>query len=235
MNAPRILVIDDEPQVHRFLKPALAAAGYQAERADTGDEGLRLARLRPPAAILLDLGLPDRDGQEVLILLRHQQSLPVVVISARDRIEEKVRALDSGADDYVEKPFAIPELLARLRACLRRVLVHEAGPAPWRNEDLEVDLLRRQAAVEGKVLDLTAREYDLLATLVRHAGSAVTYRQLLNAVWGPQHIEQLQYVRVYVGHLRQKLGPSAAKLLRTETGVGYRLLDARPSSPPKDG
>lgn len=224
LPVPRILVIDDEPQVHRFLRPALEAAGYQPDRADTGTEGLRMARLRPPAAILLDLGLPDRDGQAVLVALREHQHMPVVVITARDRTEEKVRALDNGADDYVEKPFAVPELLARLRACLRRALVHDAGPDPWRNGGLAVDLVRRQVSVDGTALALTAREYDLLAALVRHAGSAVTHLQLLREVWGPLHGDQLQSVRVYIGHLRQKLGPEAARLIRTETSVGYRLM-----------
>ncbi len=158
-------------------------------------------------------------------------SPPVVVVSARDRTEEKVRALDNGADDYVEKPFAVPELLARLRACLRRVLVHEVGPDPWRNGVLAVDLLGRTVTVDGEPLVLTAREYDLLAALVRHAGRAVTYRQLLHEVWGAQHSEQSQYVRVYIGHLREKLGPEAAKLIRTETGIGYRLQDAKTTAP----
>lgn len=227
MNTCRVLVIDDEPHVHRFLAPALAAAGYHADRADTGAEGLRLARLRPPAAILLDLGLPDQDGQTVLVALRQHCATPVVVISARDQTDEKIRALDSGADDYVEKPFAVPELLARLRACLRRVIIHEAGPEPWRHDPLEVDLVRRKVTVAGAELGLTAREYSLLAVLVRHAGGVVTHQQLLDAVWGPHHSEQLQYLRVYIGHLRQKLGPEVAKLILTETGIGYRLLESR--------
>ena len=226
---PRILVVDDEPQVHRFLRPALEAAGYQVDRADTGREALNLARLRPPSAVLLDLGLPDRDGHEVLAALRQQQEVPVVVISARDQTEEKVKALDNGADDYVEKPFAVPELLARLRACLRRGVAKEPGQELWRNGSLTVDLVRHTVRTNGQELALTAREYGLLAALVRHAGSLVTHRQLLNEVWGPQHGDQLQYLRVYVGHLRSKLGPDAAQLIRTETGVGYRLLEPRSS------
>ena len=226
MTAARlsVLVIDDEPQIHRFLGPALEAAGYAALRAETAREGLRLAAARGPACVLLDLGLPDMDGKDVLARLRAFSGVPVIIISARDREAEKVAALDAGADDYVEKPFGIAELLARMRAATRRVLLMEA-PAPIvTTGPLEVDLDRRLARVGGAELALTPREWDLLAALARDLGRVVTQRRLLTQVWGPAHVEDSQYLRVYVGQLRAKLGV-AASLLRTEPGVGYRLLE----------
>jgi two-component system KDP operon response regulator KdpE len=225
MTGARILVIDDEPQLHRFLKPALEAAGYQAERAETAAEGLRLAATRSPAAVLLDLGLPDMDGQDALEKLRAFSQVPILIISAREREAEKIRALDSGADDYVEKPFALGELLARLRACLRRGLVQEGAAEIWRAGGVEVDLVRRRVRTGGQELTLSPREYDLLAMLVRNAGRVLTHRQLLTAVWGKSHVEDLQYLRVYVGHLRQKLGPQGGTLIGTEAGIGYRLVE----------
>lgn len=222
----KILVIDDEKQIHRFLKPALEAAGFSVERADDGAEGLRLAATRAPDAILLDLGLPDLDGQEVLIRLRAFSRVPVMVISARDRQEEKIRALDSGADDYVEKPFALGELLARLRACLRRGLAEDGAGEPWRGGEATIDLLRRRVTLAGEEVTLSPREFALLALLARNAGRVLTHRQLLTAVWGPAHVEDVQYLRVYVGHLRNKLGASGAKLIRTEAGIGYRLMES---------
>jgi two-component system KDP operon response regulator KdpE len=215
MTGARILVVDDEPQLHRFLKPALEAAGYEVERADSAAEGLRLAATRSPAAVLLDLGLPDMDGQVVLEKLRAFSQVPILIISARDREAEKIRALDSGADDYVEKPFALGELLARLRACLRRVLVQEGAAEIWRSGGVEVDLVRRRVRTEGQELTLSPRD----------AGRVLTHRQLLMAVWGKGHAEDLQYLRVYVGHLRQKLGPHGATLIGTEAGIGYRLVE----------
>lgn len=225
MNGARILVVDDEPQIHRFLKPALEAAGYLVERADTASEGLRLAAVRAPAAVLLDLGLPDMDGQQALVQLRAMTQVPIIVVSARDQETEKVQALDNGADDYVEKPFAMGELLARVRACLRRELAQHGAAQPWRHRGVEVDLLRRRVMVGGSDVALSPREYDLLAALVRNAGRVLTHRQLLTAVWGPGHAEDVQYLRVYVGHLRQKLGPTGAGLIATEAGIGYRLAD----------
>lgn len=228
MSGLRILVVDDEPQVHRFLKPALEAEGYTVDRADTALAGLRLAAMRPPDAVLLDLGLPDLDGQDALPRFRAITQVPVLVVSARDDDAEKVRALDSGADDYIEKPFALPELLARLRACLRRALVQDGVAQPWRGHGVEVDLIRRRVMSEEKEVALTPREYDLLVLLVRNAGRVLTHKHLLRGVWGPQHSEDVQYLRVYIGHLRQKLGPAAAGLIRTEAGVGYRLAESAP-------
>ena len=225
MIETRVLVIDDEPQIHRFLRPALEGAGYAVERAETAADGLRLAATRSPSLVLLDLGLPDMDGQDVLRQLRSGSAVPVVILSARDRDAEKVEALDNGADDYVEKPFSVAELLARIRAALRH-----ARPANGRASEhftagaLEVDMARRTVKVAGEPVQLSPLEYSLLTLLARDAGRVLTHRQLLTGVWGPAHVHDVQYLRVYVGHLRQKLG-SAAHLLATEPGVGYRLLE----------
>lgn len=221
---PIILVIDDEPQIHRFLGPALEAAGYAPLRADNARDGLRLAAARGPACILLDLGLPDMDGKEALERLRAFSDVPVIVVSARDREAEKVAALDAGADDYVEKPFGLAELLARLRAATRRALLAEAPSPSVKTGPLEVDLEHRMVRVSGAEISVTPREWELLAALARDLGKVVTQRHLLTEVWGPAHAEDSQYLRVYVGQLRQKLG-EAARLLRTEPGVGYRLLE----------
>ena len=228
MHRTRILVIDDEPQIHRFLRPALEASGYAVERADTAADGLASARARPPALILLDLGLPDMDGQDALTQLRAASQVPVVVLSARDQEAGKVAALDSGADDYVEKPFGLDELLARIRAALRHAHPGTAASEMFHGEGLVVNMARRVVSASGAPVQLTPREYDLLALLARHSGKVLTHRHLLNTVWGPAHGEDVQYLRVYVGHLRQKLGPAAARLLITEPGVGYRLLDRAP-------
>ncbi|MFH5926302.1 response regulator [Roseomonas xinghualingensis] len=223
---PRVLVVDDEPQIHRFLSPALAASGYEPVQAENAMAGLRLAATHAPAAVLLDLGLPDLDGQEVIPRLRAFTSAPIIVLSARDGETAKVAALDAGADDFVEKPFALAELLARLRAALRRAAASVGRDAPTRVVQvgqLEMDLVARTATLGGTPLKLTPREWGLLAALARAgAGRVVTQRQLLSAVWGPGHTESPQYLRVYIGHLRQKLG-EAATLIRTEPGVGYRL------------
>ena len=230
MNAaylPRILVIDDEPQIHRFLGPALTAAGYEPLRAESAAMGLRMAAAQSPAAIVLDLGLPDMDGQTAIPRLKAFTDAPIIVLSARDRESEKVSALDAGAEDYVEKPFALGEFLARLRALLRRAAMSAADIATRvRVGPLEIDFGSRSARLDGvaEPLRLTPREWDLLAVFVRSPGLVITHRQLLSAVWGPAHTEDAQYLRVYIGHLRQKLG-HAAGLLQTEPGVGYRFGD----------
>lgn len=227
-SAPRILVIDDEPQIHRFLGPALEAAGFQPLHAETAAEGLRVAAERSPAAVLLDLGLPDQDGQAVIPRLRAFLAVPIVVLSARDREDQKIIALDAGADDYVQKPFSLGELLARLRAALRRTQGEGAVAAAQRilTGPLEIDLARRLVRVGGgEPVRLTPREWDLLAALARAgAGRVVTHRHLLAAVWGQAHVNDTQYLRVYIGQLREKLGP-AARVIRTEPGVGYRFGD----------
>jgi len=220
----RILVIDDEAQIHRFLKPALEAAGYEVERAETAAEGLRIAAGRAPDAVLLDLGLPDMDGQEVLQRLRAFSEVPVLILSAREREAEKITALDSGADDYLEKPFSVGELLARLRACLWRRLTQQGAQPVFSAGPLSVDLLKHEVRVDGAVVALSRREFDLLAMLARNPGRMMTHRQLLVAVWGPAHVEDVQYLRVYIGQLRNKLGDAAA-LIMTEPGIGYRLRE----------
>lgn len=221
----RVLVVDDEPQIHRFLRPALEAAGYAVERADTAAECLRLAASRAPDAVLLDLGLPDLDGQEALARLRGFSAVPVIVLSARDREADKIAALDGGADDYVEKPFGIGELLARIRTALRHRRAQDAVPETVRLPGLEVDLVQRRArGADGTALALSPREWSLLALFARNAGRVLTHRQLLIAVWGPAHADDVQYLRVYVGQLRQKLG-TAAHLIATEPGVGYRMAE----------
>ena len=225
MSGARILVIDDEPQIHRFLKPALEAAGLVVDRADTAAEGLRLAAARAPEVVLLDLGLPDMDGQEALRRLRAFSAVPVIVLSARDREGDKITALDAGADDYVEKPFGVGELLARIRAAQRHARAQGGVPELFAADGVEMDLASRRVRVDGAPIVLSPREYDLLALMVRHAGRVMTHTQMLTAVWGPAHRDDVQYLRVYVGHLRQKLGPAGPRLIRTEPGVGYRFAE----------
>ncbi len=223
MISGRILVVDDEPQIHRFLTPALSAAGYVPLRAERGETGLREAASQAPDLMLLDLGLPDMDGQEVLRRLRAFSSIPVIILSARDREAEKIAALDHGADDYVEKPFALGELLARIRNSLRRTgtLMTPAQPL----ELSGITISAHQASRGGDILPLTKREFELLHLLARNRGRVLTHRQILTALWGPAHVEDVAYLRVYIGQLRRSLGEDAAKLIVTEPGVGYRLRD----------
>ena len=222
---PRILVIDDEPQIHRFLSPALDAAGYEPKRADSGQEGLRGIALWSPDAVVLDLGLPDMDGKDVLVRAREFYSKPIIILSARDREAEKIEALDLGAADYVEKPFGVGELLARIRASLRQT----ADPAVHRGRvvagDVTIDLDRRLVTRHGQPVRLTPKEYDLLGHLARHAGKLVGHADLLTAVWGAAHVADTQYLRVVIGQLRHKLeaDPAQPQLILTEPAVGYRL------------
>lgn len=222
---PRILVIDDEPQIHRFLSPALDAAGYEPKRADSGQEGLRGIALWSPEAVVLDLGLPDMDGKDVLVRAREFYSGPVIILSARDREAEKIEALDLGANDYVEKPFGVGELLARIRASLRQGAVSAAPKGPVVAGDVVIDPENRLVTRRGEPVRLTPKEYDLLAYLARHAGKLVGHTELLTAVWGAAHAADTQYLRVVIGQLRQKLEPDPAHpcLIMTEPGVGYRL------------
>lgn len=222
---PRILVIDDEPQIHRFLSPALDAAGYEPKRADSGQEGLRGIALWSPEAVVLDLGLPDMDGKDVLLRAREFYSGPVIILSARDREAEKIEALDLGANDYVEKPFGVGELLARIRASLRQGAVAAAPKGPVVAGDVVIDPESRLVTRRGEPVRLTPKEYDLFAYLARHAGKLVGHKELLTAVWGAAHAADTQYLRVVIGQLRQKLEPDPAHpcLIMTEPGVGYRL------------
>jgi two-component system KDP operon response regulator KdpE len=219
------LVIDDELQIRRLLRVCLEAKGYQVIEAATGQEGITQAAQYPPQVVLLDLGLPDMDGVAVLKRLREWTQVPVVVLSVRDREDDKISALDNGADDYVTKPFSTGELLARLRVAQRH-----AQPAPedaiFHSGDLEIDLVGRTVTLKGKQVKLTATEYSLLRFFAQQAGKVLTHRQLLREVWGPNYTEQTHYLRVYMTHLREKLelDPSKPTLLITEPGVGYRLV-----------
>ncbi|MDO1530543.1 response regulator transcription factor [Fulvimonas sp. R45] len=227
-NAPRVLVIDDEVQIRRFLDIGLRAEGYAVLLAGTAAEGLALAATQSPDVVVLDIGLPDREGHEVLAELRQWSQVPVLMLSVRDAESEKVRALDNGANDYVTKPFGIQELMARLRALLRNHAAAGAPEAPprWDDGRLAVDLARREVALDGAPLALTRKEYAVLALLLRHAGRVVGQQQLLREIWGPTHVQDTHYLRIVVGKLRQKLGddPASPRWLKTEPGVGYRFL-----------
>lgn len=226
---PRILVIDDEPQIHRFLGPALDAAGYEPIRADDATAGLREIARKPPDAVVLDLGLPDMDGKAVIQAIREWSSVPILVLSVRDAETEKIAALDAGADDYVTKPFSTGELLARLRALLRSRGERGAEPAAIRIGGLEIDLASRTVSVDGAAIKLTRKEFDVVALLARNAGKLVGHRQLLTTIWGPAHVADTHYLRIAIGHVREKIGDDAAdpRFILTEPGVGYRLVDAR--------
>lgn len=225
--APVALVIDDEPQIRRLLRVTLEANSYRVFDAATGQDGVAQAAQRRPDVVLLDLGLPDLEGVEVLKRLREWSKVPVIILSVRDREDDKVAALDAGADDYVTKPFNSAELLARLRAALRHAQP-QGAEAIFRTGDLEVDLAARVVRQRGQEVKLTPIEYALLRLLVTHAGKVLTHRQLLTEVWGPKAVEQTHYLRVHIAHLREKLEekPSDSELIRTEPGIGYRLVEA---------
>ena len=222
---PVVLIIEDEAQMRRFLRASLTSNGYQVVETDTAEAGLAQAAARNPELVLLDLGLPDQDGLVVTQRLREWAKTPIIVISARGREEDKIQALDAGADDYLTKPFGVGELLARIRVALRNAARGELGSSQFSVGPLKVDLVRRQVLVKGQEVHLTPIEYKLLATLVKHAGRVITHRQLLREVWGPNSSDQTQYLRVYMGQLRHKLeeNPSRPQFLTTEPGVGYRL------------
>jgi two-component system, OmpR family, KDP operon response regulator KdpE len=226
-SAPLVLLIEDEPQMRRFLRTALESNDYRLVEAGTAREGLAHAAARNPDLILLDLGLPDRDGLEVARELREWTGTPIIVISARGQEADKVKALDLGADDYLTKPFGVEELLARIRVSLRHA-ARPPGAVPepiFESGELRVDLPNRRVWRAGKEVHLTPTEYKLLVTLVRHAGKVLTHRMLLKDVWGPNYVNQAHYVRVYLAQLRQKIeaDPARPRLLLTEPGVGYRL------------
>jgi two-component system, OmpR family, KDP operon response regulator KdpE len=222
---PLALVIDDELQIRRLLRVCLEANGYRVQEAATGKEGINEAAQRPPDVVLLDLGLPDMEGVAVLKRLREWSRVPVVVLSVRDREEDKIAALDNGADDYVTKPFSSGELLARLRVAQRHA-APTSEVTVFRTGLLEVDLAARVVKRKGVEVKLTATEYNLLRLFVQHAGKVLTHRQILREVWGPNSVEQTHYLRVYLAHLREKLeaNPAEPELLITEPGVGYRLI-----------
>lgn len=227
MTATRILVVDDEPQIQRFLKPALIASGHEVECVQDGASAIRRAATWGPDLILLDLGLPDMDGKEVLRAIREWSKTPIVVLSARDRESEKIAALDLGADDYVDKPFGVGELLARLRAALRHAAERNGEEPVVATGGLVVDTVRRTVTRDGERVHLTRKEYDLLHVLARNVGKVVTQKMLTSAIWGGSLTADAQYLRVLVSQLRQKIDPPppAPSLVETEAGVGYRLRE----------
>ena len=227
---PLVLVIEDDPAIRRFLRANLIAEEFRFIEAETAEQGISEASARQPDLILLDLGLPDKDGLEVIQRVRGFSQAPILVLSARGQESDKIAALNLGADDYVAKPFAVGELMARVRAALRRSSILAAGQgSSMRFGNVEVDLEKRVVTAGGEEVHLTPNEYRLLQVLLKHAGKVLTHRQLLNEVWGPNQVEQAQYLRVYVAQLRRKLesDPARPKHFQTEPGVGYRLvLDA---------
>ena len=225
MSKERILVVDDEPQILRFLAPSLKAAGYEVRTASTGKDALKAVAQHAPNLLLLDLGLPDMDGKDVIQSLRTWCKVPIIVLSARGQESEKIEALDLGADDYVNKPFAMGELMARLRAALRHAAQQAGEATTYTIDDLSIDILAHSVKVSGQAVKLTPKEFELLECLVRNMGRVVTHRQLLASVWGADHIDDLQYLRVFMGQLRQKLEPTPDKprWILTEQGVGYGL------------
>jgi len=224
----KVLVIDDEPQIRAFLRISLGSQGYKVLEAATGVAGLEQAALNGPDLVVLDLGLPDMDGQAVLVQLREWSQVPVLVLSVRASEVQKVQALDAGANDYVTKPFGIQEFLARVRALLRRTASAPGEPATVLLGELAVDLASRRVTLGGSPLSLTRKEYAVLAQLAQYPGRVITQRQLLVEIWGPSHVEDTHYLRIVIGHLRQKLGddPASPRYIQTEPGVGYRLMDA---------
>jgi len=223
----RALIIDDEGAILRFLKPALEANNYEMTSAGTIADGLKRIAAEAPDVVLLDLGLPDGDGKDVIRRAREWSDLPIIVLSARERETEKIEALDLGADDYVNKPFNIGELLARMRTALRHRMQRRSETPVLRVGNLEVDSVRHRATRAGAELKLTPKEFELLSFLARHAGRVVTHKQILTAVWGPAHTEDTQYLRVYIGQLRQKVEehPDDPRFILTEPGIGYRIAE----------
>jgi two-component system KDP operon response regulator KdpE len=225
---PDVLIVEDDAQIRKFLRISLEANGFDVTESRLGEDGIALAGERKPDVIILDLGLPDMDGFEVIRRVREWGRTPIVVLSVRADAKEKVRALDAGANDYVTKPFNITELMARLRVMLRTGAASESAAAPsYRHSGLEVDLVKRRVLRDGVELHLSRKEYDLLRLLVTHVGQVLTHEQILSDVWGPAHTEDVHYLRVLVGSLRQKLGdePARPRFIATEQGVGYRLLE----------
>lgn len=224
---PLILVVDDEPQIQRFLRPALTAAGYDIEQASTGAEAVRLAEARAPSLVILDLGLPDADGKSVIGELRRRMDTAIIVLSAREQEAEKVAALDLGADDYVAKPFGIGELLARIRVCLRAKKTDAPQPERLEVGVLTIDLRRRQVTIADALIKLTPKEFELLTLLAMHPGRVMTHRQILEKIWGPAHVEDTPYLRVFIGQLRAKIEAVSAtpRMILTEPGIGYRISE----------
>jgi len=226
-DTARVLVVDDEPQILRFLRASLGASGFEVIEAETGTAALKRAAADAPEIVVLDLGLPDMDGKDVIKSLREWSEIPIIVLSARAREAEKIEALDLGADDYVNKPFGIGELLARLRAALRHRLRQQGATPVVKAGDLKIDIARRRVTRGESDIHLTPKEFDLLKLLAQNAGKVVTHRQLLQAVWGPAHLEDTAYLRVFIGQVRRKIDAEegTASLIENAAGVGYRLRD----------
>ncbi len=222
-----VLVVDDEAAILRFLKPALQANNYEMSSAGTVADGIKRIAAETPDIVLLDLGLPDGDGKDVIRRAREFSDLPIIVLSARERETEKIEALDLGADDYINKPFNVGELLARMRTAMRHRMQRKAETSVLKVGGLEVDAVRHRATRDGRELKLTPKEFELLSFLARHAGRVITHKQILTAVWGPAHTEDTQYLRVYVGQLRQKIEeqPDDPNIILTEPGIGYRIAE----------
>jgi two-component system KDP operon response regulator KdpE len=222
----RILVVDDEPQIRKFLRISLKAEGYDVVEAPYGEEGISKCATTQPNLVILDLGLPDLDGQQVIGRIREWSDVPIIVLSVRAKDQEKVQALDNGANDYVTKPFSIEELLARIRVALRLKIEPESEVSEFVIGNLSVDVPRRKVSVAGQDVKLTRKEFELLRMLAQNAGRIVTHRQILREVWGPAHEDDVHYLRIYIGHLRSKLGDDSANptYIESEPGVGYRLI-----------
>ncbi len=226
-----VLIIEDELPIRRFLRPAVEAAGWRLIEADTGEHGILEASQSRPDAIILDLGLPDTDGVEVIRRVREWSTMPIIILSARGREQDKVNALDAGADDYVQKPFSVGELVARVRVALRHA-AHRGQPTAGSTVvagDITIDLVRRQVTRKGEEVHLTPIEYKLLTVLAGHAGLVLTHRQILSEVWGPGHVDESHYLRIFVRQLRHKLeeNPARPQHILTEVGVGYRFVVER--------
>jgi two-component system KDP operon response regulator KdpE len=223
----RVLLVDDEAAILRFLKPTLEANNYDLVAAGTVAEALKRTAADAPDIVVLDLGLPDGDGKDVIRRVREWSDIPIVVLSARDRESEKIEALDLGADDFVNKPFGVGELLARMRTALRHRMQRNAETPVLKLGTLEVDNVRHWVRRSGQDVKLTPKEFELLSFLARHAGKVLTHKQILTAVWGPAHTDDTQYLRVYIGHLRQKIEdhPDDPQVIVTEPGVGYRIAE----------
>lgn len=222
----KILVVDDEPQIRKFLRVSLNAYGYDVVEAENGAEAVRLTASVKPDLLVLDLGLPELDGQQVILKVREWSAVPIIVLSVRSEEQEKTKALDNGADDYVVKPFGVEELIARVRSVLRRVAKEEnAGETSITCGPLNIDLLSRKVSVNGEVIKLSPKEFKLIKYLAMNEGKVLTHRQLLKEVWGEAYTHDNQYLRVYMGQLRKKIDthPEKSTLLHTEQGVGYRL------------
>ncbi len=228
----KVLVVDDEPQIRKLLRVTLEASGYKVEESSGGNEALRLAASLKPDLIILDLGLPDLDGSEVIKKIREWSQVPILVLSVRAQDDDIVLALNSGADDYVVKPFSIDVLLARLRAVLRKSVREEAGGSEMVNGPLKMDLLRHEVYRNGEVLPLSPKEYELLRYFMTHKGRMLTHKQILKEVWGPAHADDTQYLRVYIGQLRQKIEPDPAhsSYIVNEPGIGYRMEEHKKTS-----